>query len=145
MILLGWLVAAVYLALAILHVYWACGGSLGQAVVIPEIPAADKANLPRPAFTPGRTGTLAVACALLLVALMVALHSGIAGLYWQHWSLRLGLYVVAAAMALRAIGEFKLVGFFKSIKGTRFARYDSMLYSPLCLMLAGALLYLASA
>ena len=37
---------------------------------------------------------------------------------------------------MRAIGDFKLVGFFKAARGSAFARRDTLLYSPVCLTLA---------
>jgi hypothetical protein len=37
---------------------------------------------------------------------------------------------------LRAIGDFHLIGFFKRVRGTRFASLDTAVYSPLCLALA---------
>ena len=36
----------------------------------------------------------------------------------------------------RAIGDFKYVGFFKRVRGSKFARMDTLVYSPLCLLLA---------
>ena len=36
----------------------------------------------------------------------------------------------------RAIGEFRYVGFFKRVVGSRFATLDTFVYSPLCLALA---------
>ncbi len=46
-----------------------------------------------------------------------------------------GLYVIGSIFLLRAIGDFKYVGFFKSIKNTEFGRMDTQFYSPLCLYL----------
>lgn len=43
---------------------------------------------------------------------------------------------LAVVLFLRAIGDFRLVGFFKQIRDTRFARLDTILYSPLCLVMA---------
>ena len=43
---------------------------------------------------------------------------------------------MALLLLLRAIGDFHLVGFFKTVRGSRFAWLDSSLYSPLCLALA---------
>ena len=45
-------------------------------------------------------------------------------------------WVFAAMFALRAIGDFRYVGFFKRIRDTRFARLDTLAYSPLCAVLA---------
>ena len=45
-------------------------------------------------------------------------------------------YALALGLIARAIGEFKYVGFFKKVRGSEFARTDTLLYSPLCLMMA---------
>ena len=50
-------------------------------------------------------------------------------LRWASFALALGLLA-------RAIGEFKYVGFFKRIRGSRFATLDSFVFSPICLLLA---------
>jgi len=47
--------------------------------------------------------------------------------------LLIGMAVVFAA---RAVGDFKYVGFFKSIKGTTFALWDTRVYSPLNVVVA---------
>jgi hypothetical protein len=49
---------------------------------------------------------------------------------------RVSAWLIAAAFALRAIGDFRYVGFFKRIRGSRFARLDTFAYSPLCAFLA---------
>jgi hypothetical protein len=46
------------------------------------------------------------------------------------------MFVIAALFLLRAIGDFKYVGFFKSVSQTDFARLDSLLFTPLCLLIA---------
>lgn len=50
----------------------------------------------------------------------------------------------AAVLVLRAVGDFRLVGFFKRIRGSRFARLDTLLYSPLCFALGAALALMAA-
>jgi hypothetical protein len=44
--------------------------------------------------------------------------------------------VGALIFVLRAIGNLRTFGFFKTITGTPFAEWDTWLYSPLCLLLA---------
>jgi Protein of unknown function (DUF3995) len=46
-----------------------------------------------------------------------------------------GIYAIGAIFLLRALGDFKYVGFFKSIKNTEFGRLDTQFYAPLCLYL----------
>jgi hypothetical protein len=48
------------------------------------------------------------------------------------------------SLALRALGEFRYIGFFKRVRGTPFARMDSRYYSPLALLLGVGTAILAS-
>ncbi len=50
--------------------------------------------------------------------------------------LRTGSGAVALVFAARAIGDFRYVGFSKRVRGSPFARRDTYVYSPLCLLLA---------
>jgi Protein of unknown function (DUF3995) len=50
----------------------------------------------------------------------------------RKWLL-IGMVFVFAG---RAIGDFKYFGFFKSIKGTTYAIWDTRVYSPLNLLVA---------
>jgi hypothetical protein len=43
-------------------------------------------------------------------------------------------YLVSGTVTL-SIGDFRLMGFFKSVTGTRFGTRDTWLYSPVCLLL----------
>lgn len=52
--------------------------------------------------------------------------------FLQRW----GVWAVAGLFALRALGDFRYVGFFKKINHTHFAHMDSRYYSPLCVWLA---------
>nr|WP_254844256.1 DUF3995 domain-containing protein [Leptospira santarosai] len=44
--------------------------------------------------------------------------------------------LLSAMFLFRAIGDFRLVGFFKKIRGTKFAKNDTAFFSPLCLLLS---------
>jgi hypothetical protein len=44
--------------------------------------------------------------------------------------------LMAIGFALRALGEFHYLGFFKGVRGTPFAHYDTWFYSPLFVCLA---------
>lgn len=48
-------------------------------------------------------------------------------------------WVLALLFTARAIGDFRYVGFFKRIRGSRFAALDSAAYSPICFLLGLAL------
>jgi len=132
------ILAAVFVALAGLHVYWAIPGVAADAVVPARVDGV-------PVFRPGRSATLAVAAALAAAAALVLGHAGLvrrvgpAGLY------RAGTWTLGAVLVLRVIGEFRYVGLFKRERGTRFAVLDTRVYTPLCAGLAAGVLYLAAA
>jgi len=117
--------AAVFVFLAGLHFYWAAFGTGRSSAAVPEVNGV-------PAFRPSKAATTAVGLALLGVAAIVL------------FNVKLLLACAAAVLVLRAIGDFRLVGFFKRVRGSKFARMDTLLYSPLCLALGAALAVLAS-
>ena len=109
--------AVILASLSLLHAYWALGGRWGVDVTIPVVEG-------RRAFTPGPLATWAV-CGLLALAVVLVVSRS-----------RTGVWGLAVVFLLRAIGDFRMVGFFKSIRDTDFARWDTRLYSPLCLLIA---------
>lgn len=131
---LALLTAGTLAVLGLIHIYWACGGKRGIKMAVPAFDG-------QPAFRPGAALTFLVALVLFAMAATALLLrwpvNGVAGwIPYAGWSLA-GLFL------LRAVGEFKLVGFFKKVKGTPFARWDTLLFSPLCLGLAAAFALLA--
>lgn len=125
----GIVAAAVFLALALLHAYWALGGRRGASATIPERGGA-------PVFRPGRLLTWAVAGGLACAAAVLLGRMGWWSLPFRMLPFTLGCWILAALFAARAVGDFRYVGFFKRERASRFAQYDSLLYSPLCLALA---------
>ena len=122
-------VALVLSVLAALHFYWAAGGARGRVAAVPE-------HEGRPLFSPGPVACVTVGVSLLFAALLVCWTARL----WAPAVIplrlaRLGTGVLAAALLLRAVGDRKYVGFFKRVRGTAFARWDSRLYAPLCLLL----------
>ncbi|MGE7840014.1 DUF3995 domain-containing protein [Lysinibacillus sp. NPDC093712] len=130
------LAVTVLFLISMLHVYWACGGSWGSKVVLPV-----KKGEQEPVFIPQKTGTLLVAFLLLVAAFLLYMQ----GIYLQSMQkfafLTLGCAVCAVIFFIRAIGDFKYIGFFKKIKHSQFARNDTWFYSPLCLLLAAMYLF----
>ncbi len=53
------------------------------------------------------------------------------------------VFILGVAFLVRAVGEGRLVGFTKRVRGTSFARWDTRLFSPLCLAISYAGLWLA--
>jgi hypothetical protein len=129
-------VASVVAALGLLHIYWALGGRTGKSAAIPQV------NGQR-AFVPSTLQTLAVAAALLFAATVVAVSGGLFNAGGFGGVFRILAFGLSATFVARAVGDFRLVGFFKRIQGTQFARLDTVLFSPLCLVLGVAVFCIA--
>jgi hypothetical protein len=130
---LGLLASGVLAAFGLLHLYWAFGKRSAGTAVIPEVGG-------RPTFVPTTFATVVVALLLFAAALLVFGRLSGWGEPAFGWIFTWGTGGVAAAFFLRAVGDFRLVGFFKRVRGTTFAHWDSLLFSPLCLGLALAAL-----
>ena len=130
----------IFIAISLLHFYWAFGGKWAAKGAIPE-------RFHKYAFD--TTGKLAVApfiptiivgLGLFAFAIIAYSHSGnielpIASKYlgWATW-------VMAFIFTARSIGDFRMFGFFKKEKEGLFAERDTKIYSPLCLYLGLSLL-----
>ncbi|MCF4998514.1 DUF3995 domain-containing protein [Pseudomonas syringae] len=141
-VLAQWLVT-IFAMIGLVHVYWALGGQWAAVAVVPQVPVEDGGTRLRPAFKVSGWVTLIVAAALMLIAVLVCLRVG----WWMpvvhHRFLQWVISAIALLMFARAIGDSNLVGFFKDVKGSRFARLDTWVYSPLCTLLGAGLLAVA--
>ncbi len=126
--------AFLLIALSYIHVYWAFGGRWGGAAAVPIKPGGEAL------FRPRTTETIAVAVLLLIACVSLLIQAGIARFMDANSYIRVICVLCAAVFFLRAIGEFKYLGFFKRVKNTKFAVNDTKYYSPLCLFLSLAYL-----
>jgi hypothetical protein len=129
------ILCVVFLILSAIHVRWLSGDHMDLDGVVP-------AQDGKPLFQPGKTSTLLVAVALALAA-VVSVWRGLYPLVGPAWIPRLGIWVLAAVFALRAIGDFRYIGIFKRVRGTKFARNDSLFFSPLCMVISALAIWLA--
>lgn len=121
---------AIFIFLSLLHFYWALGGKVWYDEVLPT--NSSGTNTSRPGFT----ASLIVAIGLLIFALVTVGSQGLFDRYINRKYFRYGNLILASIFLLRAIGDFKFIGYFKTIKWTRFAINDSRIFSPLCLLIA---------
>jgi len=115
--------------MGLFHFYWAFGGKIG---LDKALPTKDGELL----LNPSKTLTFFVGIILVVFA-----HIAYALQFYDfaintnrdfYWYCGLFLSII---FTLRAIGEFNMVGFFKKIKNTEFARYDTKYFSPISLVL----------
>jgi len=125
----GILLAVVFAVLSLFHVYWALGGRFGSGVTVPVVGGVRT-------FNPSPLGTILVATALLVAMLTILGHLGLLGDAIPGWVFRWSTCGIALVFFLRAVGDFRLVGFFKRASDTPFAYWDTWLFSPLCLVIA---------
>lgn len=126
---LALLTGAVLAILAVLHFYWAAGGSLGGGAAIPTLKGEK-------IFTPSAFASVTVGILLLLAMYAFLGRIGYLTFSFPGWLFRLGTALIAILFLLRAIGEFRYVGFFKSVKDSEFAWWDTYIFSPVCLLIA---------
>ena len=122
-------VCIVFVGLALWHFRMAFAPVGGKGGAVPSVEG-------KPLFVPSAQATFAVGVVLVCFAALVAVTGGLVQIalprvvsVWLSYGLALGLLA-------RAIGEFKYVGFFKRVRGSRFAKLDTWVYSPLCLLLS---------
>jgi hypothetical protein len=131
-VIAGAVAIVILLAAAGVHVYWAAGGKAGKDAAVPSANG-------QPVLKPAPLSTAMVAVGLWAMAALVALRIGwlnLPALPGNGVVVQIATWLMAAVFALRAIGDFRYVGFFKRVRGSRFARLDTLAYSPLCAFLA---------
>jgi hypothetical protein len=127
MIFFGLILFVIFLALSIVHMYWGLGGKWKINEAVPTNAKGDSV------LKPGPAACFVVAAGLLGFAIFVLYYAKIINIALPSWISVYGLRIIAAIFILRAVGDFKYVGFFKKIQDTTFAKNDSGIYSPLCL------------
>jgi hypothetical protein len=120
----------IFLLLSLLHFYWALGGRLWYADALPT----NSNGLNR--LHPSAASAFIIAFGLVFFALVTAGNSGIWNKPIKRKYFRYGALAIAVIFILRAIGDFKFIGFFKTITRTRFGINDTQIFSPLCLFIA---------
>lgn len=121
--------SALLLALSVLHFYWANGGRWGYRAAVPEWEG-------RQVFMPTSLATYGVGFALLLAAVLLPGRIGLYGEPQFALLYEIAPWVLCVIFAVRAVGDLRFVGFFKKVRFTYFAWWDTRLHSPLCLLLS---------
>ncbi|MBS0250004.1 MAG: DUF3995 domain-containing protein [Proteobacteria bacterium] len=122
---------------AAFHFYWGLGGRRGWQVAIPQ--RADNS----PLFEPSPGATLVVGILLAGMAAAVTVFSWRVVTSMPLNYQRSGIAVLGLIFLARAFVPHPSVGFFKSIRNTQFSRYDTLFYSPTCLLAGLGLILIA--
>lgn len=126
--LVAGVLSLIFISLSIIHWYWVFGGQVGLDIALPSTGK-------KQAFSPGPFATALVALLLMFAAWLCLAQAEIFGLQSSALT-RFCVGGLAVVFAMRAIGDFRFVGIFKRIKGTPFSRMDTLLFTPLCLLIS---------
>lgn len=127
--ILSLLLSMLFIVLGLIHFNWVIGGTFGFKESLPT-----KENGER-VLNPKKIDSAFVGIGLTTFGIFYILKSGLIEYHLPEWIMKYGGWVIPIVFLLRAIGEFKYVGFFKSIKNTDFGKLDTKLFSPLCLLI----------
>jgi hypothetical protein len=118
------------------HFYWGFGGRYGQSVSIPQYPTGGRV------FNPRSSAAHIVGAALLGSVLCILSVTDYLTLPIPNSLPRAAIALLSFIFVIRAVGWFRYIGFFKKVRNTPFARYDTWLYCPLCLFLGISIGYI---
>lgn len=135
--ILSLLLLVTFMFLSGIHFYWVFGGTWGTEGVFPSKPGVEN-----PKF-PGKAATLFVAIFLMGIGYFYSVKAGIIPFLLPEIIELYGYKALAALFLFRAIGDFYYVGFFKKYTQTKFGKNDTKYFSPLCLLIGMANLFLA--
>lgn len=119
----------IFTALGFLHFYWAIGGEYGFSVSLPT-----KENGER-VLNPKKIDSAIVGLGLISFGAFYLLKTELIEYTLPNWITTYGGWIIPSIFLLRALGDFKYVGFFKQVTKTNFAYMDTKYFSPLCLII----------
>ena len=117
----------IFLIISIIHFYWVFGGTKGLDKALPTGKNGKRV------LNPGKIETSIVGIGLLFFAFYYLTKIGILEIELPKLIADYSGWIISSIFILRAVGEFKYVGFFKKIKNTEFGKFDTKYFSTLSL------------
>lgn len=123
---------SIFIGIAAIHFYWAFGGRKWSELALPT--RSDSPEIPL--FKPRIIETLIVTIGFLVFAWIIGMKVQLVPPVWLTQTyVTYAVFGITLIFLVRAVGEFRYVGFFKRIKNTPFGQMDTLYYSPLCLFI----------
>ncbi|WP_430966480.1 DUF3995 domain-containing protein [Spongiimicrobium sp. 2-473A-2-J] len=120
----------IFFILGVLHIYWALGGNWGLELTVPTTLEGERV------LYPSKTACWIVGLGLGTFGFFYILKGRFVDFEVPSWMLDYTGWGIMTLFFLRALGDFKYIGFFKHIKNTPFGKRDTLLFSPLSLGIA---------
>lgn len=131
MVTLTIILFAIFFILSMLHFSWALGSSWGFEDAIPKNEEGE------PMLKPKKIDSMIVGIGLLFFGVFYLIKSELIEFDLPALVMSIAKWIIPSIFLLRAIGDFRYVGFSKKVKSTAFAKKDTKFYAPLCLAIAG--------
>jgi len=125
--ILSILLSTIFFILGIIHLNWVVGGKFGFAESLPTKETGERV------LNPKKIDSAIVGIGLITFGMFYLLKADLIDFNQPVWILKYGSWIIPSIFILRAIGEFKYIGFFKKVKKTEFGKLDTKFFSPLCL------------
>jgi hypothetical protein len=120
----------VFIILGGLHFYWAMGGAFGFSASLPTKSTGERV------LNPTKFESAIIGIGLTTFGVFYLFKLGLIAYPLPAWLMISGGWTIPTLFLLRAIGDLKYVGFFKSVKATEFAKLDTKYFSLLCVLIA---------
>ncbi len=127
--ILSVLLSIILIGLGFIHFNWVIGGKFGFVESLPTKESGERV------LNPKKIDSAIVGIGLTVFGIFYIFKSGLIAYNLPEWIMKYGGWIIPLLFILRAIGEFKYVGFFKSVKKTDFGKLDTKFFSPLCLVI----------
>ncbi|KGL61755.1 DUF3995 domain-containing protein [Polaribacter sp. Hel1_85] len=127
--ILSILLSIILIGLGLIHFNWVIGRKFGFAASLPTKERGERV------LNPKKIDSIIVGIGLTAFGIFYILKSGIIEYNLPEWFMKYVSWIIPILFLLRAIGEFKYIGFFKSVKNTDFGKLDTKFFSPLCLII----------
>ena len=124
MIALSLFLSVIFFTLGLLHFSWAMGGQWGIASTLPTNASGERVLNPR------KADSAIVGLGLVSFGLFYLFKTDWIPNPFPDWIFEYGGWLIPAIFILRAVGDFKYVGFFKKIGQTPFGKSDTRYFSP---------------
>lgn len=118
-----------YFAIALIHSYWLFGGEKWIDKALPTDENGKRV------LNPSKFKTVIVTFGLLLFALYYLLKMELFEIKIPKLITEYSGWIISIIFIIRAIGDFKYVGFFKRIKKTEFAKFDTRYFTFISLII----------
>jgi len=140
MIILSIILFFVFIFLGLIHFSWALGGKWAIEKALPT-----KENGER-VLNPKKIESGIVGFGLTIFGLFYLFSSKLIDIQLPNWIVDYGSWIIPTIFILRAVGDFKYIGFFKKVKQTKFGKLDTKFFSPMCLVvgLIGILIHVVN-